>query len=139
MDSKNSPATPAAPPALVNFFLRFFSKANHSNAVKMGSGYSKNLGGETSNTSVLNSNNVGEDLMAEATDVVVVGAGIHSLMYAIHTSKLDQKHGRDGISPISGLECRYKSKLIYSRKCFSDSQVTPIINFRCGCQNSTII
>ena len=89
--------------------------------------------------SVLNSNNVGEDLMAEATDVVVVGAGIHSLMYAIHTSKFDQKHGCDGISPISGLECRYKSKLIYSRKCFSDSQVTPIINFRCGCQNCTII
>jgi len=55
----------------------------------MGAASSKKLEGGPCNTLVLNSSNACAGIMPKSADVVVVGAGILSLIYAIHTRKLE--------------------------------------------------
>jgi len=55
----------------------------------MGAASSKKLEGGPCNTLVLNSSSACAGIMPKSADVVVVGAGIHSLIYAIHTRKLE--------------------------------------------------
>lgn len=43
---------------------------------------------------LLNSYNVMGGATPEDADVVVIGGGIHSLIYAIHAKKLEIMHGR---------------------------------------------
>ena len=58
----------------------------------------KDLESINSDNEVLNSYNKLKTSTPGASDVVVVGAGIHSLIYAIHTRKLELEKGSQGKS-----------------------------------------
>lgn len=72
---------------------------------------------QTSNTEYINSYNPCGNKLPDTSDVVVVGGGIHALIYAIHARSLELKE--DESTCDTALEHRYSCN-ITSKRCLKD-------------------